>query len=54
MPHGLTPHKAGKMLRHGEVRGQPLTKRQKGLFGLIRGGGTPTQVRTRIGKPRHA
>lgn len=33
----LTPHKAGEILRHGEVRGHPLTKKQRGLFGAIRG-----------------
>lgn len=37
--------KAKKMLKHGEVRGQALTERQKGLFGLIAGGGTPTRLR---------
>lgn len=33
--------KAGEILRHGSVRGHKLTKKQKGFFGLIRGGGTP-------------
>lgn len=35
---GLTKEKAGKILRHGSVKGKPLTKKQKGLFGVIRGG----------------
>jgi len=39
--------KAGEMLRHGEVRDKPLSEKQKGLFGLIRGGGTPTRMRRR-------
>jgi len=39
--HKLTQHKAGKILKHGEVHGKPLTKPQKGFFGLIRGGKTP-------------
>ena len=43
MPLGA--HKAKKILRHGEVRGKPLSKAQKGLFGLIAGGGTPTRVK---------
>lgn len=39
--------KAGEMLRHGEVHGKALTEGQRGLFGLIRGGGTPTRTRKR-------
>ena len=31
------------MLEHGEVRGKPLTKKQKGLFGLIKGGKRATR-----------
>lgn len=34
----LTPTKAGKILKHGKVRGKPLTEAQKGLFGAVRGG----------------
>lgn len=37
----VSPAKAGEILRHGEVRGHKLTKKQRGFFGLIRGGGTP-------------
>lgn len=33
--------KAREILRHGEVRGQPISDKQRGLFGLIAGGGTP-------------
>lgn len=36
----LTAKKAGKILREGEIGGKPLTKKQKGLFGVIRGGNT--------------
>ena len=44
-------HKAGEMLKHGEVHGKALTEGQKGLFGLIRGGGKPTRMkRKRYGK----
>ena len=43
-PQKLTAAKAGKILRHGEVRGHPLTEKQKGLFGLIRGGKRPTRL----------
>lgn len=34
----LSMKKAGTILKHGEVDGRPLTKKQKGLFGAIRGG----------------
>lgn len=34
----LTPKKAGKILKHGTVRGKALTEAQKGLFGAVRGG----------------
>lgn len=43
----LTKHKAKKMLRHGKVRGKRLTKKQKGLFGLIAGGKKPTRLKRR-------
>ena len=38
----LTKAKAKKILRHGEVHGKPLTKKQKGFFGA-RVGGTPVR-----------
>ena len=38
MPKKLTAHKAKKILKHGEVRGHPLTEKQKGLFGAVAGG----------------
>lgn len=41
----VNPEKAKEMLRHGTVHGHALTKRQKGLFGLIAGGGRPTRTR---------
>ena len=34
----VSKHKAGEILKHGEVGGKPLTEKQKGLFGAIRGG----------------
>jgi hypothetical protein len=37
----ISSQKAREMLRHGEVRGHPLTKRQKGLFGVIASGKRP-------------
>jgi hypothetical protein len=40
-----TKAKAKKMLSHGEVKGKPLTSAQKGMFGIIAGGRTPTKVR---------
>lgn len=38
-------HKARKILKHGEIGGKPLTRKQKGLFGVIAGGKQPTRVR---------
>ena len=40
---GPSMGKAKEMLRHGEVGGQPLSQKQKGLFGLIAGGGKPSK-----------
>lgn len=37
----VSPTKARKILRHGEISGRPLTAKQKRFFGLIAGGGTP-------------
>lgn len=34
----LTQAKAKKMLRHGRVKGKPLTKKQRGKFGAVAGG----------------
>ena len=42
-PARLSKSKAKTMLREGEVRGHPLTEKQKGLFGLIAGGGRPSK-----------
>ena len=39
----LSKSKAKEMLRHGEVHGEPLSKKQRGLFGLIAGGGRPSK-----------
>ena len=38
MAKKITVAKAKKILRHGEVRGHKLTKKQKGLFGARAGG----------------
>lgn len=37
--------KAKEIMHHGEVHGKPLTEKQKGLFGLIAGGGKPTRMK---------
>ena len=42
--HGIKKSKAKEMLRHGMVRGHKLSKKQKGLFGVIAGGKKPTKV----------
>ena len=39
---GVTKKKAKKILKHGKVRGKPLTKKQKGFFGA-RAGGAPVR-----------
>lgn len=43
-PKMLSQSKAKEILRHEEVHGEPLSKKQKGLFGLIAGGGKPTRI----------
>ncbi len=43
----LSRAKAKKILREGVARGRKLSPKQKGLFGLIAGGGTPTRLRKR-------
>lgn len=42
---GPTKAKARKMLKDKKAQGKPLSVRQRGLFGLIAGGGTPTRMR---------
>ena len=37
--------KAKEIMRHGEVRGHMLTEKQRGMMGLIAGGGTPTRMK---------
>ena len=41
----LGPAKAKKMLEDNSAQGHPLTDKQRGLFGLIAGGGTPTRTK---------
>jgi len=41
--HKLTRKKARKMLRDGEVHGEKLTKKQRGLFGAIASGTARTR-----------
>ncbi len=38
MAKTLTVTKAKKIAKHGKIRGKPLTKKQKGLFGARAGG----------------
>ena len=40
----LSQGKAKKILRDGSVRGQKLTSKQKGLFGVIAGGKRPNRL----------
>ena len=44
--HKITKKKAKEILRHGEVRGRKLTKKQKGFFGA-RAGGAPVRRKKR-------
>ena len=45
--HGkpVSQRKAKKILRDKKVKGKTLSAKQRGMFGLIAGGGTPTRVR---------
>jgi hypothetical protein len=38
---GISQKKAKEILRHGEVHGKRLTKKQKAFFGAIAGGERP-------------
>ena len=50
MAKKLTKQKARKMLKEGKAQGHKLTSKQKRLFGLVMGGGTPTRIKTYYGK----
>ncbi|MEK6830169.1 MAG: hypothetical protein AABY15_08700 [Nanoarchaeota archaeon] len=41
----VSKEKAKEIMRHGEVKGHALSEKQKGLFGMIAGGGTPTRLK---------
>ena len=41
-PAQVSQEKAKEIMRHGEVRGKPLSKPQKGYFGA-RAGGAPVK-----------
>ena len=41
-PAQVSQEKAKEIMRHGEVRGHALTKKQKGFFGA-RAGGAPVK-----------
>lgn len=40
----VSPDKARKILKDGEVNGKPLTKRQRAFFGRLAGGAKRIQV----------
>lgn len=52
MANPVSQRKAKEILRHGEVHGQPLTQKQRGLFGAIAGGQKLTRTKSAHGK-RH-
>lgn len=39
--------KAHEILRHGQVHGEPLTAKQRGLMGVIASGEKPTRLSAR-------
>lgn len=41
---GLSPEKAGKMMHEGMANGKPLSKSQRGYFGVIASGKTPEKA----------
>lgn len=43
-PISMSPEKAKQILRDGEIGGKPLTEKQRGMFGLIAGGGKLTRM----------
>ena len=47
----VTKKKAKEILRHGEIGGKPLTKKQKGFFGA-RAGGAPARKPARKSSKR--
>lgn len=46
--HLVSAMKAKEIIRHGKVRGRTLTKKQKGLFGLVAGGGSPRRLARKL------
>ncbi len=45
-----TQGKAKEMMDDGTVRGKPITTKQRGLFGIILAGKTPTPQRGKVKK----
>ena len=45
-PAQVSMEKSKEILRHGEVHGKPLTRKQKGFFGA-RAGGAPVKKGSR-------
>ena len=43
----VSQRKAKMIMREGEIGGRALTKKQRGLFGLLAGGGKPTRLKKR-------
>lgn len=47
MEHGKhmpSSKKAKLMMKEGSIKGHPMTEKQKGLFGMIAGGGKLTKI----------
>ena len=42
-----TQGKAKEILKDGTVRGKPITTKQRGLMGIIAGGGVPKRVKAK-------
>lgn len=52
MAKRLTRKKAKEILRHGEVRGTPLSERQERFFGAIAGGQKPRKTKFKVGRTK--
>lgn len=57
MYHGQTRmmsmEKAKKILSDGTINGKPITEKQRGLFGVIAGGGKPTRMKGKKESAKH-
>lgn len=43
----VSQEKAELMMHEGTIKGHPMTSKQRGMFGMIAGGKTPTKLKGR-------